>query len=120
MIEASSVPHHRRVGGNFIASQPAEEVYHAAQECGFTWGAVRAPEGLVDDAHLPIADSGRGWITRARPQLRLSGRGRHLQRLAVAYLPAGTARGEHNQEIFCGELGLSLQELSMLAENRVI
>jgi len=28
--------------------------------------------------------------------------------------------GEHNQDIFCGELGLSLQELSMLAENRVI
>jgi hypothetical protein len=28
--------------------------------------------------------------------------------------------GEHNQEIFCGELGLSQQELCMLAENGVI
>src|SRR6266436_9204789 len=37
---------------NFIASLPAEEVYHAAQARGFTWGAVRAPEALVDDAHL--------------------------------------------------------------------
>src|SRR5437879_3090912 len=37
---------------NFIASLPAEEVYHAAQERGFTWGAVRAPEQLLDDAHL--------------------------------------------------------------------
>ena len=35
---------------NFIASLPAEEVYHAAQERGFTWGAVRAPEALLDDA----------------------------------------------------------------------
>ena len=28
--------------------------------------------------------------------------------------------GEHNQDIFCGEVGLSLQELCMLAESRVI
>ena len=28
--------------------------------------------------------------------------------------------GEHNTDIFCGELGLSLHELSMLAESRVI
>ncbi len=70
---------------DFIASLPAEEVYHAAQERGFTWGAVRAPEALLDDAHL----SDRGfWKTvehpGARPQLRLSGRGRDLQRLALA------------------------------------
>ena len=36
----------------FIASLPAEEVYHRAQERGFTWGAVRAPEQLLDDPHL--------------------------------------------------------------------
>jgi len=28
--------------------------------------------------------------------------------------------GEHNQDIFGGELGLSPQELAILAENRVI
>src|SRR5260370_29817563 len=37
---------------NFIASVPAEEVYHSAQSRGFTWGAVRTPEALLDDAHL--------------------------------------------------------------------
>lgn len=37
---------------HFIASLPAEEAYHAAQERGFTWGAVRAPEELLDDPHL--------------------------------------------------------------------
>src|SRR3977135_1318116 len=37
---------------NFIASLPAEDVYHAAQERGFTWGAVRPAEALLDDAHL--------------------------------------------------------------------
>ena len=30
----------------------AEEVYHSAQARGFTWGAVRTPEALLDDAHL--------------------------------------------------------------------
>ena len=50
----------------FIASQPAEEVYHAAQERGFTWASVRAPEQLLDDAHL----SDRGfWKTVEHPEL---------------------------------------------------
>src|SRR5215471_1687333 len=41
---------------DFIASLPAEEVYHAAQERGFTWGAVRAPDALLEDAHLQDRD----------------------------------------------------------------
>ncbi len=51
---------------SFIASLPAEEVYHAAQERGFTWGAVRAPEALLEDAHL----HDRGfWKTVQHPEL---------------------------------------------------
>ena len=64
---------------NFIASLPAEEVYHAAQERGFTWGAVRAPEALLDDAHLH--DRGfwkTGGAPGTRPQLHLSRRGGDL------------------------------------------
>ena len=49
---------------DFIASLSAEEVYHAAQERGFTWGAVRAPEQLLDDAHLR-----RGFWKGQRPEL---------------------------------------------------
>src|SRR5262252_2679613 len=50
---------------NFIASLPAEEAYHAAQERGFTWGAVRAPEVLLDDPHLHDRGSGKTWSTRS-------------------------------------------------------
>jgi hypothetical protein len=74
---------------NFIASLPAEEVYHAAQQRGaedfhtvladqrrpsgdpprqrgFTWAAVRAPEALLNDPHL----NDRGfWKEVAHPEL---------------------------------------------------
>jgi crotonobetainyl-CoA:carnitine CoA-transferase CaiB-like acyl-CoA transferase len=106
---------------NFIASLPAEEVYHAAQQRGFTWGAVRAPEALLDDPHL----NDRGfWKEVAHPEL---GRSFVYPGEAAIYnsSPWRISRrapliGEHNVEIFCAELGLSRSELSVLAENRVI
>jgi len=106
---------------NFIASLPAEEVYHAAQPRGFTWGAVRAPEALVDDAHL----HDRGfWKEVEHPEL---GRSFVYPGEAAIYngSPWRISRrapliGEHNAEIFCDELGLSRSELPILAENRVI
>jgi len=106
---------------NFIASLPAEEVYHAAQEPGFTWGAVRAPEALLDDAHL----HDRGfWKQVEHKEL-----GRSFVYPGEAAIYNGSpwrisARapliGEHNAEIFCNELGLSRGELAVLAENRAI
>jgi len=106
---------------NFIASLPAEEVYHAAQQRGFTWGAVRAPEALLNDPHL----NDRGfWKEVAHPEL---GRSFVYPGEAAIYngSPWRISRrapliGEHNVEIFCTELGLSRNELSVLAENRVI
>ncbi len=106
---------------NFIASLPAEEVYHAAQQRGFTWGAVRAPEDLLADPHL----HDRGfWKTIEHPEL---GRSFVYPGEAAIYngSPWRISRrapliGEHNAEIFCDELGLSRGELLVLAENRVI
>ena len=106
---------------SFIASLPAETVYHAAQERGFTWGAVRAPEELLDEPHL----HDRGfWKEVEHPEL-----GRRFTYPGEAALYSGSpwriARraplvGEHNREIYCGELGLSPGELTVLAESRVI
>jgi crotonobetainyl-CoA:carnitine CoA-transferase CaiB-like acyl-CoA transferase len=106
---------------NFIASLPAEEVYHAAQDRGFTWGVVRAPEALLDDAHL----HDRGfWKEVEHPEL-----GRSFVYPGEAAIYNGSLWrisrrapliGEHNIEIFGDELGLSRGELSILAENRVI
>ncbi len=106
---------------NFIASLPAEEVYHAAQERGFTWGAVRAPEELLDDPHL----HDRGfWKEVEHPEL---GRTFVYPGEAAIYngSPWRISRraplvGEHNEEVFCGELGLSPGELAVLAESHVV
>jgi crotonobetainyl-CoA:carnitine CoA-transferase CaiB-like acyl-CoA transferase len=105
----------------FIASLPAETVYHAGQERGFTWGAVRTPEALLDDPHL----QDRGfWKDVEHPEL---GRSFVYPGEAAIYngSPWRISRraplvGEHNAEIYCGELGLSQSELSMLAESRVM
>jgi benzylsuccinate CoA-transferase BbsE subunit len=106
---------------NFIASLPAEEVYHAAQERGFTWGAVRAPEALLDDAHLhdrgfwkqvEHKELGRSFVYPGEPAIY---NGSPWQISARAPLI-----GEHNAEIFCDELGLSRGELLVLADNRAI
>ncbi len=106
---------------SFIASVPAEEVYHAAQARGFTWGAVRAPEALLDDAHLHDRNF---WNTVEHPEL---GRSFTYPGEAAIYngSPWRISRrapliGEHNAEIFCDELGLSRGELSVLAETRVV
>jgi crotonobetainyl-CoA:carnitine CoA-transferase CaiB-like acyl-CoA transferase len=106
---------------NFIASLPAEEVYHAAQERGFTWGAVRPAEAVLDDPHL----HDRGfWNEVEHNEL---GRSFVYPGAAAIYngSPWRISRrapliGEHDAEIFCGELGLSRGDLAVLAENRVI
>jgi crotonobetainyl-CoA:carnitine CoA-transferase CaiB-like acyl-CoA transferase len=105
----------------FIASLPAEEVYHRAQERGFTWGAVRASEQLLYDPHL----SDRGfWKEVVHPEL---GRSFIYPGEAAIYngSPWRISRrapliGEHNTEIFCDELELSRAELSVLSENQVV
>jgi crotonobetainyl-CoA:carnitine CoA-transferase CaiB-like acyl-CoA transferase len=107
--------------GNFIASVTAEEAYHAAQQRGFTWGAVRAPEALLDDTHL----HDRGfWKQVEHPEL---GRCFTYPGEAAIYndTPWRISRrapliGEHNTEIYCEELGLSRNELAVLAESAVI
>jgi crotonobetainyl-CoA:carnitine CoA-transferase CaiB-like acyl-CoA transferase len=106
---------------NFIASLPAEEVYHAAQERGFTWGAVRAPEALLEDAHLhdrgfwkqvEHGELGRSYIYPGEPAI-YNGSPWRISRRAPLI-------GEHNTDIFCDELGLSRGELAVLAESRVV
>ena len=36
----------------FVAALDAEDVYRGAQACGLPWGAVRAPDEALEDAHL--------------------------------------------------------------------
>jgi len=107
--------------GGYIASLPAEEVYHAAQKRGFTWGAVRTPEEVLDDPHLQDRDF---WQQVEHPDL---GRSFVYPGAAAIYhdSPWRISRrapliGEHNAEIYCEELGLFRGELSVLSESQAI
>jgi crotonobetainyl-CoA:carnitine CoA-transferase CaiB-like acyl-CoA transferase len=106
---------------NFIASLPADEVYHRAQERGFTWASVRAPEDVLEDEHL--GDRGF-WKEVEHPELRRS----FLYPGEAAIYNGSPWRisrraplvGEHTAEILCGELGISADELAALAERGIL
>ncbi len=121
VVEANADHIINNVVANFIASLPQQEVYHAAQSRGFTWGAVHTPEELLDDGHLqdrgfwkevehPELD--RRFVYPGEPAI-YNGSPWHISRRAPLV-------GEHNADIFCGELGLSPQALAALAERQVI
>jgi benzylsuccinate CoA-transferase BbsE subunit len=121
VIEANTAHIINDLVANFIANLSQEEVYHAAQERGFTWGAVRFPEDLLDDPHMQDRNF---WKTVEHPEL-----GRSFTYPGEAAIYNGSPWriasrapliGEHNKTIFCDELGLSSQELDSLAARQVI
>ena len=120
MVQKSRL-HINDVVGNFMAHLTQEEVYHGAQERGFAWGAVRAPDELLDDTHL----HDRGfWVEVEHPELGRSftypGGGAIYNGTPWRISRRAPLVGEHNEVVFCGELGLQSAELSRLAEAGVV
>ena len=120
-VFSASEAHIEEVVANFAANMTRDEIAHGGQERGFNWGAVRAPDELVDEGHL----NDRGfWVDVAHPEL-----GKTFKYPGAAGIYSGspwriTSRapliGEHNEEIFCGELALEKTELAYLAEAGVV
>ena len=106
---------------NFIANRTAEEVYHEAQERGFPWGAVRAPDDLPSDRHLEDREF---WTEVAHPELDRTfiypGGGAIFNGSPWRISRRAPLVGEHNDEIFGGLLALSREELARLADSGVI
>ena len=117
----SSGDHISEVVAHFAANMTRDEIAHGGQERGFNWGAVRTPDELVDEGHL----NDRGfWVDVAHPEL-----GKTFKYPGPAGIYNGSPWrisnrapliGEHNEEIFCGELALEKTELAYLAEARII
>ena len=105
----------------FITSLSTEEAYHGSQARDWPWGSVRTMDDILEDGHL----EDRGFFTQVEhPEL---GRSFTYPGPAAIYngSPWRISRrapliGEHNVEIFCGELGLTRQELAVLAESRMV
>jgi crotonobetainyl-CoA:carnitine CoA-transferase CaiB-like acyl-CoA transferase len=104
----------------YIASHTAEEVYHTAQAYDLAWGAIRRPEDNLTDA-----------------QFRARGNIVELEHEGFGKLPYTTAPwladkvpwqvyrraprlGEHNEEIYGGELGIGSHTLQQLRATGVI
>ncbi len=117
----SRMQHVMGVLGRFVATQDMRAVWRAAQEVGQTWGPINSPEDLVDDPHL----RDRGFFHELHhPEL-----GRTITYPGEPYLLSGTPWslrrraplvGEHNEELYCRELGLSKHDLTVLAAVRAI
>ena len=113
--------HVAQVLTDFFASRPQKEVWHAGQEQGLPWGAIRSMDEIIDDPHL----QDRGvFVEVGHPEL---GRSFTYPGPAAIYngSPWRISRraplvGEHNAEILGGELGLSKEDLVLLAESGVI
>jgi crotonobetainyl-CoA:carnitine CoA-transferase CaiB-like acyl-CoA transferase len=115
------VPHIAAALETFFASIPLEEAWHGGQELGLPWGAIRSMDEIIEDQHL----QDRSFFTEvSHPEL-----GRSLIYPGPAALYSKSAWrisrrapliGEHNVEVFCGELGLSKAELVVLAESAVV
>jgi len=120
-IIQAHVPHIGAVLETFFASIPLEEAWHGGQELGLPWGAIRSMDEIVDDHHL----QDRGFFTEVEhPELGLSfiypGPAALYERSPWRISRRAPLIGEHNVEILCGELGLSRDELVVLAEVGVI
>jgi benzylsuccinate CoA-transferase BbsE subunit len=105
----------------FIKNNARDVVYHGFQQLGFSWGAVRTPDEQLEDGHL----QDRGfWLEVEHPEL-----GRSFPYPGSAAIwsdsPISISRrapliGEHNEEVLCGELGLTRGELSILTEGGAV
>ncbi len=120
-VFTDSEPHIAQVVNDFISNMPQDEVWRGGQDRGYPWGAVRTLDDIMGDPHL----EDRGFFTRVE----------HPE-LGVAFIYPGPAAiyngtpwrisrrapmiGEHNVDVYCGELGMSRERLGVLAEAGVI
>jgi crotonobetainyl-CoA:carnitine CoA-transferase CaiB-like acyl-CoA transferase len=105
----------------FLASIPLEEAWHGGQELGLPWGAVRSMDEILADQHL----QDRGFFAEVEhPELERSfiypGPAAIYSQSPWRISRRAPFIGEHNAEIFCGELGLSKAELAVLSESGAI
>ena len=87
--------------GAFVAKLTADEAYHGGQQRGFTWGAVRSIDEIMDDEHL--RDRGF-WVDVEHPELEQSftypGSGGIYGASPWRIARRAPLKGEHNDEIF--------------------
>lgn len=105
----------------FCATHEAEDLYHGAQRRGMVWGVVRAPDEVVQDEHLRA----RGFfVPLEHPELgqtfAYAGAPYQFSETRWALRHRAPLLGEHNQQVYCEELGLTAGELVALSEAGIV
>ncbi|MFQ6027604.1 MAG: CaiB/BaiF CoA transferase family protein, partial [Dehalococcoidia bacterium] len=116
-----NISHINELVARFVPQLTRQEAFAGGQELGFPWGVVRTPDELLEDPHL---GDRQFWVEVEHPEL---GRSFTYPGGAAIYgeTPWRISRrapllGEHNEEIWRGELGLVPLKLSLLGEGGVI
>ncbi|MBI4202772.1 MAG: CoA transferase [Chloroflexi bacterium] len=99
----------------------AEELFHEAQKREMVWAPVRSPDENAHDPHLLA----RGFFLQVEhPELGHSfpypGAPYRFSETPWAIHAHAPLLGEHNQAVYCGELGLSPEELAALKRGGVV
>jgi crotonobetainyl-CoA:carnitine CoA-transferase CaiB-like acyl-CoA transferase len=107
--------------GTFVRGLTAEEAYRGGQEKRLPWAIVRSPEENIDDAHWHdrgfFVDINQSQIGR---KVAYPGAPYRFSRTPWRLKRRAPLLGEHNVEIYEGELGLSREQLRKLYEQGVI
>jgi crotonobetainyl-CoA:carnitine CoA-transferase CaiB-like acyl-CoA transferase len=120
-IIQANLQHIGEVLEHFFAHVPQEDAWRAGQENGLPWGGVRSLDEIIHDEHLRDRDFftevehpelGRRFIYPGGATIYNSSPWRISRRAPLI--------GEHNEEIFCGELRVQKAALTLLAESGVI
>ena len=106
----------------FFASISAEEAHHGGQERGLAIGVIRSPEEQLNDPHFR---EDRGFFSELDHEeigrkVTYPGRPYVFQKTPWQLRRRAPRLGEHNEEVYRGELGLSRERLITLGEAGVV
>lgn len=119
--QASAIQHINELFGAFVAKHTKQEIFEEGQRRGLVVARVNTAEDVAQDPHLAAR---RFFVPVAHPEL-----GCTLQYLGAPYRLSETPwaikrraplLGEHNTEIYEGELGLSKQDVLVLKQGGII
>ena len=113
--------HFAAIQAECVADFEMEEIWHDAQELGIPWSPIRLPEENPDDVQ---------WQSRATfSQVEHPELGESYTYTGAPMLPnecdwrqgpRAPLIAEHNQAVFCEQLGLSQEELTALKEKGIV
>tara|TARA_Y100000590_G_scaffold107647_1_gene122444 strand:- start:1331 stop:2608 length:1278 start_codon:yes stop_codon:yes gene_type:complete len=106
----------------FIASQPADEIYHGAQKIRLAWAVIRSPEENLEDehftddrdffAHVEHAEHGRSFTYPGHPAI--------FSKTPWSIRRRAPLLGEDNDSVFKDMLGLTSEDIVILRESKVV